>query len=107
MDAFYSLFRVLCSVRIISGNSSLQLAPRIKPHELWCQAMVLILSVPLSRKMSVCKLIHYFSSHPEAFGFQASWPPDNITLNPSTKRTDQILSNLQTGIGAAAHPTLD
>ena len=27
------------------------------------------------------KLIHYFSSHPAAFGFWASTPPDDISLN--------------------------
>ena len=31
---------------------------------------------------------------------------DNTTLNPTHKRTDQTLSDFQTGIGAAAHTTL-
>ena len=47
--------------------------------------------------MSASKLICYFSSHPAAFGFQASTPPDNITLN----------SDFQTSVGATAHATLD
>ena len=41
--------------------------------------------------MSASKLIHYFSSHLAAFGFQASLPPDNTMLNPVHKRTDQSL----------------
>ena len=48
----------------------------------------------------------YFS-HPAAFGFQASLPPDNITLNLASKKTDQSLSDFQTDIGAAAHTTLE
>ena len=51
--------------------------------------------------------IHYFSSHPAAFGFQASTPPDNISLNSANRKADQSLSDFQTGIGAAAHATLD
>ena len=58
-------------------------------------------------KMSASKLIHYFSSHPAAFGFQASLPSDSITLNPASKSTGQSLSYFQPGIGAAAHATLD
>ena len=57
--------------------------------------------------MSASELIHYFSSHPATFGFQAALPPDNITLNPANNRTDQSLSDFQTGFGAAAHATLD
>ena len=57
--------------------------------------------------MSASKLIHYFSSHPAAFGFQASTPPDNITLNSANRTADQSLSDFQTGVGAAAHATLD
>ena len=52
-------------------------------------------------------MVHYFSSHLTAFGFWASSPPDNITLNPANKKTDQSLSEFHTGIGAAAHATLD
>ena len=33
--------------------------------------------------------------------------PDGITLNPANKRTDQCLSDFQTGIGTAAQATLD
>ena len=61
----------------------------------------------LATKMSGSKLIHYFSSHPAAFGFQASTPPDNIILNSANRKTDQSLSDFQTGVGAAAHTTLD
>ena len=57
--------------------------------------------------MSASKLIYYFSSHLVAFGFQASLPPDNISLNVVNKKTDQSLSYFQTNIGAAAHATLD
>ena len=61
----------------------------------------------LATKMSASKLIHYFSSHPAAFGFQASTPPDNITLNSANRKADQSLSDFQTGVGATAHATLD
>ena len=52
-------------------------------------------------------MIHYFSGHQVAFGFQASLLPDNITLNPANKRTDQSLSDFQPDIGSAAHVTLN
>ena len=52
--------------------------------------------------MSAFKLIHYFSSHPAVLGFQASLPPDIVTLNPANKRIV-----FQTGTSAAVHATLD
>ena len=61
----------------------------------------------LATKMSASKLIHYFSSHPAAFGFQASTPSDNITLNAANRKADQSLTDFQTGVGAATHVTLD
>ena len=61
----------------------------------------------LATKMSASKLIHYFSSHPAAFGFWASTPTDNITLNSANRKADQSLSDFQTGLGATAHATLD
>ena len=39
--------------------------------------------------MLASKLVHSFSSHPAAFEFQASSPPHNITLNTTSKNTDQ------------------
>ena len=36
-----------------------------------------------------------------------STPPDNITLNTTNRKADQSLSDFQTGVGAAAHATLD
>ena len=57
--------------------------------------------------MSASKLICYFSSHPAAIGFQASTPTDNISLNSANRKVDQSLSDFQTGLGAAAHATLD
>ena len=42
-----------------------------------------------------------------AFGFKASSPPDNITLNAASMKTDESLSNFQTGFGAAVHATLE
>ena len=57
----------LCLVSTLSGNSKLQLAPCIRSHKLWCQARALLASVPWATKMSVSKLICYFSSHPAAF----------------------------------------
>ena len=56
-------------VSTLSDNSKLQLAPSIHTHKLWCQARALLTPVSLATKMSASKLIHYFSSHPIAFGF--------------------------------------
>ena len=53
------------------------------------------------------KLIHYFSSHPAAFGFFTYTLLDNITLNSANRKADQFLSDFQTGDGATAHATLD
>ena len=97
----------LHSVSTISDNSKLQLAPSIYTCKLWCQAWALLAPVSLATKMSASKLIHYFSSHPAAFGFWASTPPDNISLNLANRKVDQSLSDFQTGLGAAAHATLD
>ena len=41
--------------------------------------------------MSTSKLMHDFTSQPEAFGFLASLPPDNITLNSANRETDHSL----------------
>ena len=97
----------LCSVSTLSDNSKPQLAPSIHTCKLWCQARALLAPVSLATKMSVSKLIHYFSSHPAAFGFWASTPPDNISLNSANRKVDQSLSDFQTGLGATAHATLD
>ena len=99
----------LHSVSTLSDNSKLQLAPSICTHKLWCQARALLAPVSLATKMSVSTLIHYFSNHPAAFGFWASTPPDNITLNSANRKADQSLPDFhfQTGLGAAAHATLD
>ena len=67
----------------------------------------LLAPVSVATKVSASKLIHYFSSHPAAFGFQASTPPDNISLNSANRKVDQSLSDFQTGLGATAHATLD
>ena len=56
--------------------------------------------------MSTSKLIYYFSSHPAAFGFQASLPPDNFTIT-AANRIDQGLSDFQTGIAVVVHASLD
>ena len=64
--------------------------------------------MPFATKMSPSKLNHYFSSHPAAFGFQSSTPPDNITLTPTNRKAVQsLLIDFQTGIGAAGHATLN
>ena len=97
----------LHSVSTLSDNSKLQLAPIIYSCKLWCQARDLLAPVSLATKMSASKLIHYFSSHPAAFGFWASTPPDNISLNSANRKVDQSLSNFQTGLGATVHATLD
>ena len=97
----------LCSVSTLSDNSELQLAPSIHTHKLWCQTRALLAPVSLSTEMSASKLILYFSSHPAAFGFQASIPPDNISLNSANRKADQSLSDFQSGVGTTAHATLD
>ena len=97
----------LYSVSTLSDNSKPQLAPMIQTHKLWCQARALLAPVSLATKMSASKLICYFSSHPAAFGFWASTPPDNISLNSANRKVDQSLSEFQTGLGATAHATLD
>ena len=97
----------LCLVSILSDNSKLQLAPTIQTCKLWCQARALLAPVSLATKMLASKLIYYFSNHPAAFGFWASTPPDNISLNSAKRKVDQSLSDFQTGICAAAHGTLD
>ena len=66
----------LCSVSTLPDNSKLQHASSIYTHKLWCQARAFPAPVLLAIKMSASKLIHYFSSHPAAFGFMASTPPD-------------------------------
>ena len=86
---------------------SCSLFPSIHTRKLWCQARALLAPVSLATKMSASKLICYFSSHPAAFGFWASTPPDNISLNSANRKADQSLSDFQTGVGAASHATLD
>ena len=81
----------LHSVSTLSDNSKSQLAPSIRTHKLWCQARALPVPVSLATKMSASKLIRYFSSHLAAFGFWASTPPDNITLNSANRKADQSL----------------
>ena len=96
----------LCLVSTISDNSKPQLAPSICTCKLWCQVRALA-PVSLATKMSASKFIHYFSNHPAAFGFWASTLPDNISLNSANRKVDQSLSDFQTGLGAAAHATLN
>ena len=100
-------FGFLYLVSTLSDDSQPQLVPSIHTHKLWCQARALLAPVSLATKMSASKLIHYFSSHPAAFGFWASTPPDNITLNSGNRKADQSLSVFQTGVGTATHATLD
>ena len=61
----------------------------------------------LATKMSVSKLIHYFCSYCAAFRFWSSTPLDNITLTSANRKAAKSLSDFQTGVGAAAHATLD
>ena len=108
-DAFTSSVSsgFLHSVSTLSDNSNPQLAPSICTYKLWCQARALLAPVSLATKMSASKLIRYFSSHPAAFGFWASTPPDNMSLNSANRKVDQSLSDFQTHLGAVAHATLD
>ena len=94
-------------VSAIPYTSGSQLGPSIQSHKIWCQDRALLLPVPHSGEVLASKLNHYFSSHPAAFGSCPSLPPNNITLNPANKRTDQSFSDFWTGIGAPAHVTLD
>ena len=57
--------------------------------------------------MSSGPLDLFFTSHPTAFRFHSSTPPDNITLTSANRKADQSLSDLQTGVGAASHTTPD
>ena len=57
--------------------------------------------------MSASKLIQYFSGHPTTFGFWASLPPDNITLNTANKRIEYRVFQTKSDTGAAAHVILD
>ena len=99
-DCHVSLVSSVCLYLffILSANSRPQLTPRIKSCKLWHQARALPLPVTWTGKMLAFMLICYFSSHPAAFCFLASSPPHDITLNSA---------NFQSGIGAAAHATLD
>ena len=63
--------------------------------------------MPLVGKISASTLIHYFSIHQAAFGYQAFSPLDNIPLNTANNKIDQCLSDIQTGIGTVGHTTLD
>ena len=77
----------LCLVSTLSDNSKPQLAPTICTCKLWCQARAFFAPVSLATKMFASKLIHYFSRHPDACGFQASTPPDNISLNSANRKS--------------------
>ena len=92
---------------VLSDNSKLQLTLSVRSHKLWCQARALLAPLLLATNMSASILIHYFSSHPAAFRFQSSTLPANITLSSANRKADQSLLDLQTGVDAAAHATLD
>ena len=85
--SLYSGFQ--CLINNHSENYRPELAPSIKFHKLLCQARALHLPIPQAGKVFASKLICYFSCHPAAFGIWAYLPPDNITLNPANKNTDQ------------------
>ena len=55
----------LCSVSTLSDNSTLQLAPSIHTHKLWCQARALLDTEQLISHLQVA-LVDTFSSLPEA-----------------------------------------
>ena len=90
----------------VSDASTPQLAPSIKSPKLQYQARALLLPAPQVEKISASKLIHYFSGHPVVFGFLASLPPDNVTLNPASKRVDLSLSDWHCA-PMATHANLD
>ena len=48
--------------------------------------------------MLAYKLIHYFSNHSTAFGFQVSTQPDNIRVNAANRKTDQNILDFPAGI---------
>ena len=86
----FSLFGIL-PLSTISDTFKLQLTPSIRSCKLWCQARVLLVPLPLATKMSVSKLICYFSSYPAAFGFWSSTPLDNITLTSANRNADHSI----------------
>ena len=49
--------------------------------------------------MLPCKLIHYFFSHPAAFGFQVFLPFDNITLNPANRKSNRVFLIFRLAVG--------
>ena len=79
----------LCLVSTIFDNYRPQLTPCIKCNKWQCQARALLLPVLQADKMSASNLSVYFSSNPRTFGFHASLPPDNITVDTANKRTNQ------------------
>ena len=95
----------LCSVSTLSDNSKLQLASSLRLCKLWCQTRAVLAPVSLATKISASKLIHYFSGHPAAFGFQSSTPPHHLDF--SNRKADQSLSDLQTHVCTAAYAMFD
>ena len=94
----------LVSTILILSNCSLPLALGLTN----CGARLGCL-FPLCLLLTRFQHLNWFttSSHPAAFGFLPSTPPDNITLPTANRKADQSLSEFQTGIGAATHITLD
>ena len=84
----------ICSANTISENSGCLLAPGITSHKVWCQARAFVLPVPQAGKMPASKLARYFSSHPAAFGFSTSSPPDNISLNLAARQHHESVMNM-------------
>ena len=103
--AFASVFRFLHLVSTIFDISRPQFAHSIESHKFLCQARALLLPFPQGGKVSASMLIYYFSSHPAAFGFHASFNLIPFWILPI--RGQISLSHFQTGISAAADATLD
>ena len=84
---------LLCSVSTTSDNSKLQLTSSIKSHDGAQLGQYFCLYHWLAR----CQLLNSFptfSSDPVTFAFWDSLPPNNITLNPINKKTDQSFRSL-------------
>ena len=60
-----------------------------------------------SQKVSASKLVKYFTSANQAFGFRAPSAPDGLSLDKSKKAEETKLSEFQTMLGAAAHASVE
>ena len=91
------LFLILLNCSLLLASGLINYGARLGPF------LYLCLWLP------TCQHLNWFaaSGHPAAFGFWFSTSPDIITLAPANRKTDQNISEFQTGIDATAHATLN